>query len=467
MAPGTRVYATGSGGTVYGGKFQSQLLELIAGMPNNSWAQLNTNTMMSIWPDKDYRPQVGNDAGPGEPSSVIRCWSSFAWDPKRSRLIIYGGGHANYDGNEVYVFDGNTRQWQLGFYPSDVIEYDPSKGERITIDGPLHSPVSAHTYDNAVYLEVLDRYINFGGAAAHTGGSYQILNDGPRRPGGPYTLDLALAGQGYVAGLPNSNVHRGSTASVNLPGANAWSVRDYWKDHPDPNNDLFYLQEHISCGTAYTQENGHDVIYLTGRPGLHLHRIEFVDSDYRNDIISRAGNAGNPSQWDNTVALDPVKRVILILGDIQTGTYLWGWDISGPPKQDFQVPLSGLSGPGLAAWLAAFQIKHGMDFDLVNNCFVTWSEGGQVFSFRHLGGALTGNWYVEELRPNTGTAGVDRPKTRAELDVEPVGVYSKSDTATLGKWKWARDLNAFVALQHNYFGNVWVYKPSNWVAPSI
>ena len=35
-----------------------------------------------------------------------------------------------------------------------------------------------------------------------------------------------------------------------------------------------------------------------------------------------------------------------------------------------------------------------------------------------------------------------------------------------GKWQWARDLNAFVGLQHTYFGNVWIYKPGNWTAPA-
>jgi hypothetical protein len=95
-----------------------------------------------------------------------------------------------------------------------------------------------------------------------------------------------------------------------------------------------------------------------------------------------------------------------------------------------------------------------------------WSEGGEVFGLTHLGGSLTGNWNVERLRANEGNPGETRPKTRAELDLESFGVYSKSDTGVTGKWKWARDLNAFVGLQHTYFGNVWIYKPHNWTMPS-
>ena len=159
-----------------------------------------------------------------------------------------------------------------------------------------------------------------------------------------------------------------------------------------------------------------------------------------------------------------MKRIALSLGP-PLRSHFWGWDVSGPPVAGFAVLASGLTGPGLTAWLAAFEFLHGIDYDALNRRFVMWSEGGQVFSVSHDGGSLTGNWRIDELRPNSGTAGVDRPKTRAELDAETFGIYAKSDEGVNGKWKWAPDLNAFVGLQHNYFGNVWIYKPGNWVAP--
>lgn len=466
MAPaGTRVYQGASGGTVYGGLYANTLVDLVAQAAPNSWVQVNLNTLYSVWPANDYIPQ-SSASGPGTPSAVTRCWSSFAWDPLRSRLILYGGGHANYDGNEVYVFEGSTRQWKLGFYASDVQSYQGSAGEFVTVDGPLHAPVSAHTYDNTTYLPVLDRYMTFGGACAHTGGSYIVHDGSETRPSGPYTLDLTHAGKGWVGGVAGSNVHRGSTINLDLPGADAWAVRDYYKDHADPNGVLSWMTAHISCGSAYVEENGRDVVYFTSRPGLHLHRIEFVDQDYRNDIISRVGIANNnPNQWDATLAFDPVKRIALALGSISQSMF-WGWDLSNGVQGNFNVFSGGLTGPGVAAWLSAFKQMHGIDYDPLNQRFVLWSEGGQVFGMQHQGGSLSSNWFIEELRDSSGTAGVDRPKTRDELDSEPFGVYSKSDTGVTGKWKWARDLNAFVGLQHTYFGNVWIYKPDNWATPT-
>jgi hypothetical protein len=465
--PGARVYQAASGATVYGGRFANVLLELVAAAPANSWLQANLNDWWTVWVPEDFRPCRDKvNPNPGTPSSIIRAWSSFAWDPVRSRLVLYGGGHAIYDGNEVYVFDGNTRQWSLAYYPTDTVLFDAATSEYVTIDGPLNSPVSSHTFDNSDYLPRLGRFVTFGGAAAHKGGNYIVREGTTSRPSGPYTLDLAQAGLGMVGGVAGSNVKRRSTAGVNLPGANAWAVRDYYKDHPDPNGALPSMTQHQSSSTAYAEENGHDVLYLTTYGGFYLHRIEFVDADYRNDLISIVGlPPQQPMDAVATLAFDPVKRIALSLGQLVRSVF-WGWDLSGPPRAGFGVTTAGLTGSGVAAWLDAFKSMHGIDYDAVNRRFVLWSEGGQVFGLEHDGGALTGNWRIEELRPNSGAAGVDRPKTRAELEAETFGVYAKSDEGVNGKWKWASDLNAFVGLQHNYFGNVWIYKPDNWVPPS-
>jgi len=464
---GLREYHASSGATVYGGRFANALLDLVAAAPENAWIKANLNDFWTVWPPEDFRPARNKTSpNPGTPSSIIRAWSSFAWDSVHSRLVLYGGGHAIYDGNEVYVFDGNTRQWSLAYYPSDVELFDAATSEYVTVDGPLHSPVSSHTFDNSDYLPKLDRFMTFGGGAAHKGGNYVVHDGAVTRPSGPYTLDLTNAGLGMVGGVTGSNVKRLSSAAVSLPGANAWAVRDYYKDHPDPNGALPSMTHHTSAGTAYAEENGHDVLYLTTYGGYYLHRIEFVDADYRNDVISIVGTSPlDPVDAVATLTFDPVKRIALSLGQ-QPLKLFWGWDVSGPPVASFGVMASGLTGPGLAAWLAAFDSRYGIDYDAVNRRFVMWSEGGQVFGLVHDGGSLSGNWRIEELRPNSGTAGVDRPKTRAELEEESFGVYAKSDEGVNGKWKWAPDLNAFVGLQHNYFGNVWIYKPGNWVAPS-
>jgi hypothetical protein len=464
MAP-PRTYQAAAGAVIYGGRFANALLDLVSAAAPNSWIKANVNTFQSIWAPDDLKAGL---IGPGTPTAVIRCWSSFAWDSTRSRMILYGGGHANYDGNEVYVFDGLTRQWSLAFHASDVVEYDDVTSEYVTVDGPLHSPVSAHTYDNSAYLQVLDRFITFGGAAAHSGGAYLVHGDGPDRFSGPYTLDLELACRGMVGGLTGSNVHRGTTVGVDLPGANAWSLRDYFKDHPSAAS-LFSTRSHTSCGSAWRVEDGKDVIYKYTYRNSALWRYQFNDADYRNDTITQIGASDlSTTQWDSTCALDTDNDIFLAMG-AGPDDVLHGYDLklyAGAPIRNFRVGNGGLVGTGAAAFLAdPAKLVFGIAYDPTHQHFVLWSEGGKVYAVRHNGGALTGNWAVTVL--NDGSAPISaRPKTRAELDAEPAGIYSKSDTGTNGKWKWAAELNAFVGLQHCYHGNVWIYKPGSWVPPS-
>jgi hypothetical protein len=38
----------------------------------------------------------------------MAAWGGGAHDTKRDRLIVWGGGHGDYGGNELYAFDVNT-----------------------------------------------------------------------------------------------------------------------------------------------------------------------------------------------------------------------------------------------------------------------------------------------------------------------------------------------------------------------
>jgi hypothetical protein len=42
----------------------------------------------------------------GNQFSVITHWGSMAWDPNSQQLYFFGGGHAQYERNEVYAFGG-------------------------------------------------------------------------------------------------------------------------------------------------------------------------------------------------------------------------------------------------------------------------------------------------------------------------------------------------------------------------
>ena len=103
-------------------------------------------------------------AGLGASANRITAWSSAALDPATSRLLVWGGGHADYAGNEVYAFDLATQRWTRLSEPS------PSDRERTDTyaDG---APRSRHTYNYIEFVPAAKRMLSFGGAALYPHGN--------------------------------------------------------------------------------------------------------------------------------------------------------------------------------------------------------------------------------------------------------------------------------------------------------
>jgi len=112
-------------------------------------------SVSEVWPPRPTPP--------GDPAAIIKAWSGGTYDTKRDRLILHGGGHGDYAGNELYVFDVNTFKWSRPWGPSKEV---PNIG--LQPDGldvyPDGSPASVHTYDGVVYLPVQDKLWRGGGS---------------------------------------------------------------------------------------------------------------------------------------------------------------------------------------------------------------------------------------------------------------------------------------------------------------
>jgi hypothetical protein len=93
----------------------------------------------------------------GSQKNVIGAWNSAAYDTRRNRLVVWGGGHGDYGGNEVYVFDVETLSWSRLTNPSTNIanNVDPYPDGR---------PNPRHTYGTPTYIPTADRYWVSGGS---------------------------------------------------------------------------------------------------------------------------------------------------------------------------------------------------------------------------------------------------------------------------------------------------------------
>ncbi len=482
-SPAPTTYSAATGKAVHAGHegYPHATLDLIAGTPEGQWVKANLNAFSAVWPPDGLRPVFGG--GKHVPSKILLAWSGFAWDYNRSRLYIWGGGHANTSGNDVYVWDANTRLWSLGVHSSDVMHVsDANESAYDTVDGYLHSPISSHTYASNCYLPVIDRIVNFGGAAHSSGGGFVKRippGQSPHLGGGigPYRGQVALFGQGFVGGLTGSNPATGTYAGTVLAGAKLWEPSAY-TDRGAANIEAGALNSSINGGSVVTKENGRDVIYFMCRNSTQkqLARIEVVGQDFVNDVVTKVGSNGDITSSMGPVAFDTARRIFLNPSERSVDTtsrILSFWDLK-PERitgQAQSVRPAGLTGPGVDFLVnTVYSIGDGgCAYDPVRNKFVYWAHG-QYSSDAAFGTAIVGitppdtvptpttGWHVEVLREHNGPG--DQPMTDTEANAQGVQVMG-----ILGKFKYAPDLDAFVGLQHSTQGNIWIWKPFGWVDP--
>jgi hypothetical protein len=142
---------------------------------------------------------------------VIAAWSGGVADTNLNRLIIWGGGHADYAGNEVYAFDLNSLNMQRLNDPSPVNA--TSQCVETLSDG---KPNSRHTYAGLACIAHANRMFSFGGS----------LNGCGFFGNETWTLDLST--------LTWKNMKPQGGPPAALPGA----IADY-----DPNSRKVFLHD--------------------------------------------------------------------------------------------------------------------------------------------------------------------------------------------------------------------------------
>jgi hypothetical protein len=358
----------------------------------------------------------------------------MAWDSANDSLLLWGGGHANYRGNEMYIWNAGSGSWGRGSVPSRL------DAAGFVIDNA--APQSAHTYDNNQYLPVNNMFVTFGGATWPSGGRFETNIGGVVSRAGPWVWDPLKADASKSGGTD------GSGYDSNRLGGNMWTNR--WESVVRPE-----LASHQNQTTDYRTENGKDVVYMTMDSQLSgwvtLYRYEFAD--IRNggiDNVKLVGVAGPDIGGLGAGTID-AKNNLYIRTSLQGAGY---------PNSDFLVwDLSKISTPNanpsrsiqlLQADGTQFNItgKFGIEYDSINDQFLLW-DGGDVWSTRaafDASGNLLSTWQVTRMTATTAS--------------RPIGNYS---TCVCGKWKYVDELGAFVALDEwdpiAQDASVWLYRP--------
>lgn len=425
----------------------SYLQSLLDATPTGGWVQANTTPFSSAWASAE---QGGLPPGSySNPGSIVMAWSSFAWDSARGNLILWGGGHANYMGNETYVWGGETGTWSRGSLPSRLISGNgipgASAADYFVVDSA--APQSAHTYENLIYAPVADRMLVMGGAVFNTGGGQRVLQNGVPVAAGIWQWDPSRANANRVGGTT------GSGYLSSTEGGEMWSRRATGVNTP--------TNSPLEATTAYRTENGHDVIYQTrdsnasGFPSLYRLTLAAPGSG-GSDAWERIGVSSRSANYQasGTLDLDNNLYVRTAFNPVDGHRGLGVWDLElasdSSPVGDRFINLEFADG-------TPFQTNtdFAIAYDDLNDRFVLWD------------GSARGTVYIvaSEFNPD-GTLDTTWTVTMAASATfaQPNGEFSSpaGSLGVLGKWQYIPELGAFMALDmydaNSTDAGVWLYK---------
>jgi len=251
------------------------------------WYQIpNTNLESACPPSTDCK-------------NVVAAWSGGVADTLRNRLIVWGGGHTDYSGNEVYALNLGTNPISITRLnnPSPVV----SGCTEVASDG---TPPSRHTYDGLAYIPYQDSMFSYVGSMAPSGcgtadtwtfyfGSLKWTNQNPPNYPGPN------GGYGQADYDPNTrNVFAvtgayGQLSSYNF-GNNAWTalssngsvINNQATGRVDPKRKRFYI---------------------FGAGGIFYYDISGTDATYAIHTLTGTGCSGFTGAQAPGVAYDPVQ----------------------------------------------------------------------------------------------------------------------------------------------------------------
>lgn len=262
----------------------------IRNLAPNTWVEIPNSKIRSCVPSAAQYPAIQASSGP---KSIIGAWNGGLFDTKRDRFIVWGGGHADYYGNEVYAFDLGTLGWTriTDPYPAPVMNIE---------ENPDGTPNSRHNYGGNAYIAHADRFFTLGGSLAGMGSAPCTLT---------WTFDFDSLRWSNRKPATRPTVSFGATSSYDPESRLVYwgSLWGFWSYNHDSNRwtrlaQDFYFYEHNSCidtkrGLFIAVGNGRVVCYdirnknwkrqlwattgdtsgITGKPG--------VDYDPVNDRI--------------------------------------------------------------------------------------------------------------------------------------------------------------------------------------
>ena len=269
------------------------------------WYEVPDSPMRKVafqWPP-GTTPTLNGIGIPG----IMMCWSGGAYDTKRDRLIIWGGGHAAYSGNEIYVFDVNTLKWERVNDPT--LNVDPqNKWPELGVyeDG---TPRSSHTYNYIQYVPAMDRFVTLGTWATFSSGNHQtgitFTFDFDSRKWERKSKGIAYSMGTFTAVDPVTG-HLFARGNINAPHFAEWDpLTDKWTNRGEISNRTCYGKTAAIDAIArrfFAVGEGSIYKFDFSRPGNS--RQEAIKTEGPQDVVNANTRGGRNKREDCTPGLD-------------------------------------------------------------------------------------------------------------------------------------------------------------------
>ena len=250
--------------------------------------------------------------------NVADAWGGAIADTARNRMILWGGGHNDYYGNEIYALDLNELKIVRLTDSSPINSPAPYAPKCVTtlLDG---KPNARHTYSGLAYVADMDRMFAFSGSLACGSGD-----------GGNDTWMLDLAGLEWKRMDPTSGDARPKTYLFNM-------IAQY-----DPQTRRVFLHDRKNLWMYHPRRNAYTLM--------------------RQEV---------ESPLDANGVIDPKRRRLLIVGN---GVFHAYQLVDKYEREDWTGKVTGCE-----ALVKA--VVPGLAYDPVQDRIVGWAGGDSVYVF--------------------------------------------------------------------------------------
>lgn len=263
---------------------------IIVNMPANSWLEIPNSRLDSVAPDAEKYPDIQAYMG----VHGITAYSGGVFDTKRNRLVVWGGGHADYRGNEVYAFNVNELKWER--------LTEPSKANLCAQVNDDATPNSRHTYNGLAYIEHADRMFASGGSWAcdHGGCGLDIT--------WVFDFESKLWTDMQPQSKPETNCENFAAYDAKTKTVWWFDVPGLWSYKYDSNTWKQHNKDFLSERTAVIDPKRGQLV-VVGKEQVLAYAVH--DEDYNQQVWKTIGADELIKNWSPGLAYDPVSDRIV------------------------------------------------------------------------------------------------------------------------------------------------------------